>query len=96
MKSSLLWALVGLNALLLVSFIGRFTPSSIAAAPVHRPADYLLIPGEIQSGSTEVVYIVDSSNGMLGGMAYDDATHRLDVMAPIDLNSIFSIAAPSK
>ncbi|MGD1278672.1 MAG: hypothetical protein ABR964_15780 [Tepidisphaeraceae bacterium] len=96
MKSSLLWALVGLNALLLVSFIGRFTPSSIAAAPVHRPADYLLIPGEIQSGSTEVVYIVDTSNGMLGAMAYDESARQLNVMPPISLNSVFSITAPPR
>lgn len=96
MKSSLLWALIGLNVLLLLSFIGRLTPSSIAAAPVHRPADYLLIPGALQSGSTEVVYIVDTSNGMLGAMAFDESARRLEVMAPIDLNSIFSITAPTK
>jgi len=96
MKSSLLWVLVGLNAILLLCFIGRSTPSSIAAIPIHRPSDYLLIPGEIPSGSTEIVYIVDTSNGMLGAMAYDESAHRLDVMAPINLNSIFSVAAPAK
>jgi hypothetical protein len=59
----------------------------------RRPADYIMIPGEIQSGSQAVVYIVDTTNGQLGAMAYDDAQHRLDTMSPIDLGRVFQAGA---
>ena len=51
---------------------------------VRRPADYILIPGEVTGGSSEVVYMVDITNGWLGAMAYDDSAHVLNTMPPID------------
>lgn len=87
MKSTVLWGLVGLNALLLFIYIGHF---SRAEAQVRRPSDYLLIPGELQQGLTEGVYIVDTTNGFLGAMAYDDTSHQLQVMPGINLNQIFT------
>ena len=87
MKSSVLWGLIGLNALLLFIYVGHFSP---AQAQVHRPSDYLLIPGELQQGLTEGVYIVDTTNGFLGAMAYDDTSHQLQVMPPLNLNQLFS------
>lgn len=90
MKSSVLWGLVGLNAVLLFMFIGQFSRSNIAAAQVRRPSDYLLIPGELQQGLTEGVFIVDTNNGMLGAMAYDDTSHQLQVMPSINLNTVLN------
>jgi hypothetical protein len=88
MKSKILWALVGLNlglALLLV--LPRENPAM--AQRVVRPADYLLVPGEISGSAAGVVYILDTSNGLLGAMAYNDSKGVLDVMPSIDLIRMF-------
>jgi len=87
--STVLWTLIGLNAILLFMFAGRATSLSTARAQSHRPADYMLIPGEVPGGSAEVVYILDTTNGKLGAMAYDEPREKLDVMPPIDLNSVY-------
>jgi hypothetical protein len=95
MKSSVLWGLVGLNAVLLFAYIGQFTRPGAADAQVRRPSDYLLIPGEVSGGSTEIVYVVDTTTGRLGGVSYDDASHMVTTMPPINLNTIFSAGAPA-
>ncbi len=96
MKSTVLWALVGLNAVMLFLFAGSFNRLSTAQAQVHRPADYLLIPGEISGGSTGLVYIIDSTNGRLGAMAYDESSRVLQIMPEIDLNRVYSAAAADR
>jgi hypothetical protein len=96
MKSTVLWALVGLNAVLLFLFAGSFNRLSPAQAQVHRPADYLLIPGEISGGSTGLVYIIDSTNGRLGAMAYDESSRILQIMPEIDLTRVYSAAASNR
>jgi hypothetical protein len=93
MKSTVLWALVALNAVLLSIFAGQFNRVSPAQAQFHRVADYLLIPGEVTGGSTALVYIIDATNGRLGAMAYDDSSRTLQTMPAIDLNRIYSVAA---
>ncbi|MGD0141229.1 MAG: hypothetical protein ABSD28_20415 [Tepidisphaeraceae bacterium] len=93
MKSTVFWALVGLNAVLLFTFAGQFNHLNRAQAQLHRPADYLLVPGRVNGSSTSLVYIIDSTNGKLGAMAYDDSTRTLQTMQPIDLNRIYTIAA---
>ncbi len=94
MKRRLLSFLVILNVLLGVSLVFRFMRSNEAVAQVHRPADYILIPGEVTGGASAVVYMVDTTNGWLGAMAYDDARHELDAMPPIDLGRVFNNAPP--
>ena len=95
MKSSVLWGLVGLNAVLLFLFIGQFAHPGAANAQNRRPSDYLLIPGAINGGSSpEVVYVVDITTGKLGGLAYDDSSHTISAMPSVNLNSIFSSVAP--
>ena len=92
MKRRVLWALVALNVLLAVSLAMRFGNDNSAIAQVRRPADYILIPGEVTGGASEVVYMVDTSNGMLGAMAYDDSQHQMITMPPIDLARVFETA----
>jgi hypothetical protein len=96
MKSTVFWSLVGLNAVLLFLFAGQFNHLNSAQAQFKRPADYLLIPGEVTGGSTGLVYIIDSTNGRLGSMAYDDSSHTLQTMPPIDLNRIYAVAAQNQ
>jgi hypothetical protein len=97
MKSTLLWALVVLNAILLCTFVGRVTRDNTAAAqPVaqRRMGDYLVISGEVEGGPAGLVYIVDTSNELLGAMAYDDTSNKIDVMPVISLKPIFDPARP--
>jgi hypothetical protein len=93
MKSTLLWALIILNAVLLATFIGRVVPHNTATAAepaqTRRMGDYLTISGEVEGGPSGVVYILDTSNDLLGAVAYDDSRTTIDVMPVIDLRHVF-------
>jgi len=93
MKSTMLWSLVVVNAVLLAALLGRAMRDNAALAqqpPVNRrPGDYILIPGEVTGGSSSVVYILDTTNGLLGGMSYNDSTHRIETMTPIPVGRNF-------
>ena len=97
MKSLLLWALVVINVLLLISFIGRFgSPNSAVAQPARqapRPGDYLMIPGAITGASNGIVYVIDVTNGRLSAMTYNESRTRLEAMQSVDLNAIFERGA---
>jgi hypothetical protein len=91
MKNVTLWGLVLLNVLLLTAFVGRLSGNDAAAAQANRrPADYLLVPAEItEGGSSAVVYMIDTTNGVLGGMVFDDARRELNTMEPVNLDRVF-------
>jgi hypothetical protein len=96
MKSTILWTLVALNVLLAVMLINRHTQDNAAfaqapgAAAARRPGDYLLIPGDVTGVSSGLVYIVDTNNGWLGAMSYDDSSKKLGVMPRIDITKAMS------
>lgn len=108
MRTTLLWSLAVLNALLLASFLSTLTGSEVAggsavmaqAAPAPgaagtargRPGEYIMIPGEVTGGSSSVVYVIDAVNRQLGAMAYDDTQKQLNVMPPIPLDRVFDAA----
>jgi hypothetical protein len=92
MKSTVLWGLIGLNAILLFMFAGGFNRLPTAHAQFRRPAEYVLIPGRVNGASTSLVYIIDATNGKLGAMGYDDSSRTLQTMPSIDLNRVFSVA----
>jgi hypothetical protein len=95
MKSSVLWSLLGLNAVLLFMFAGGVARPKPADAQVRRvPDDYMMIPGDVSGQTTALVYLVDTTHGRLGAMAYNDSNRTLDIMPPIDLNTIYNTAAP--
>ena len=89
MKDKFIWALIALNAALLIGLVAKFTAPT-AQAQARRPADYLLIGAETQAGINGVVFVIDSSNGRLGGMQYDDGQKQLLAMKPIELNRVFA------
>jgi hypothetical protein len=93
MKSTVIWSLVGLNLLLAAIVIARAIPVPAATAQVNRPSDYLMIPGKVTGLPYSVVYVLDTTRGGLGGMAYNDSRKRVDTMPPIDLNRIFAAGA---
>ncbi len=95
MKSVLLWTLVVVNALLLLGFIGRVQQDNSAIAQpaaARRPGDYLMIPGEVIGGINGLVYVLDTVNGQLSAMTWDDSQKRLAHMRPIDLGAVFQQA----
>jgi hypothetical protein len=96
-RSRLLWALAGLNVLLVMTLAGRLSSSAenTAHAQVKRPSDYIMIPGEVGGGASAVVYLIDTGNGMLGAMTYDDPQKQLHTMPPIDLARVFDGGAPN-
>lgn len=100
MKSTMLWALVALNVLLCVTFLSRFTPGNTAVAAqnaqnARRPGEYAMIPGEITGGSAGVVYIIDTTNGLLTAASYDQTAGggKLVSQAQINLTEIFAQGA---
>jgi len=94
MKTKVLWALVILNVTLCVALIGRFTGDNAAVAQANRrPSNYLMIPGTTAPGSPGVIFLLDTTTGTLGAMAYDDARHELSSMPPIDLDRVFEAGA---
>jgi hypothetical protein len=88
LKSILLWALVWLNVALLVGWAFKLT-SPPAAGQFRAQSNYLMIPGAIQAGNGSVVYIVDTSAGVLSAIYYNDGTGRIQPMVPVDLNREF-------
>ena len=53
------------------------------------PGDMVMISGEVSSGITGLVYIVDTTNGYLSAMTYDDTRGELSAMPKIDLAKCF-------
>jgi hypothetical protein len=95
MKSTVMWTLIFLNAILLGAFYSRIAKPNTAAAQVpaatdRRPGDYLMLAGEVNSANSGIVYIVDTSNGLLGAMTYNDSRKAIDVMPVVDLNQAFN------
>jgi hypothetical protein len=97
MKKRILWALAGLNVLLVMTLAGRLSSSenTAHAQGVKRPSDYVMIPGEVSGGTSAVVYMIDTSNSMLGAITYDDSAKQLNTMPPIDLARVFDGGAPN-
>ena len=91
MKSKILWTLVWVNVALLVGWALKLTTPT-AQAQMHRPGDYLMIPGEIVGGTSALVYVLDTEHGQLSAVTYDDSSGKLFQMPPIDLNQLFAAA----
>lgn len=89
MKHRILVALVALNMVLAIVLVARYSRDNNATAQVRRPAEYVMIPGEVTGGSSAVVYLVDETDGLLGAVTYDSGTSQLNMMPPIDLSRVF-------
>jgi hypothetical protein len=93
MKSAALWALIVLNAVLLLSFFNRVVGPNSAMAqnqPRTRPGDYLMIPTEIQGSTNGVVMVIDQTEGTMSAFSYDDANNRFDAMPKLDLQRVLT------
>jgi len=98
MRSKLVWALVALNVLLLTALVGQWVGPSAAVAQVGgaaaaRPSDYIVLPGTVQGSPTELVYMIDTQNGLLSARFFDGQAFQ--DMAPIPLNRVFNQGGPA-
>lgn len=90
MKSKVLWALVALNVLLMVAlFLPKVSPTAHAAAAPARPGEYIMVPGQVVGGNSEVIYILDETNRMLTARVYDQNAKGFSDMTPIPLDRVF-------
>jgi hypothetical protein len=98
MKRKIFWSLAVLNVALLAMFIMRQTRDNAAMAQratgvgvvgaAGRSGDYVLIPGEVNGGNSEVVYVIDTVGQQLSAVAYDDSRQTVDAMTPVDLGRL--------
>ena len=91
MKSKIIWCLAGINVAMALSLVLPYIRENtlMAQQRVDRPADYMLIPGDISGSDAGVVYILDESNSVLSAMAFQDSSNRIEVLQPIDLIRVF-------
>jgi len=89
----ILWALLVINAVLLCFWAFKLTAPKPAEAQFNRPGDYLLVPGEVVGGNSDVIYILDQTNGLLSAMTFDDSRGKIESMQALNLNQIFQAAA---
>jgi hypothetical protein len=95
MRSKLVWALVALNVLLAATLAARWmkpqTAMAAQAGGAARPGDYIMVPAEVVGGSSTLIFVVDTSNNQLSGMAFDQ--NQLVALPPIDLTRVFDARA---
>jgi hypothetical protein len=89
MKSAVLWALGALNVILAAILINKYLPEQAAHAQAGRPSDYIMVPGQLNGIPNGVVFMIDTSQGYLSAMSYDDTQNQLSPMPKIDLNQVF-------
>ena len=96
MKSTVLWALIALNAMLATTFVLRMIKPNAAYAQNNRPGDYIMLPGTAIGQSGAMIYIIDQSSQQLSGLMVDQKG-RLEAVRPLDLKRAMAggAAAPA-
>jgi hypothetical protein len=92
MKTTVIWALVALNAMLLGVLAWRYMPENQAYAQARRPGDYLMMPVDFQGARTGIVAVLDTTNNELAAIATDDANMknaRISAQRSIKLTELF-------
>jgi hypothetical protein len=89
-RSTLLWALALLNAVLLVALTAKLGGENTAQAQARGRGDYVMIPARMTHAPNGVMYIIDTRNGLLSGFAFDSNRGDLAAMPPINLGRVFA------
>jgi len=76
MKSTVLWALIALNAMLATTFVLRMVKPNAAYAQNNRPGDYIMLPGTAIGQSGAMIYIIDQSSQQLSGLRRSEGQAR--------------------
>jgi hypothetical protein len=92
MRSKTLWALIALNVMLVALLVTRWMkPQTAMAQAAPRPGDYIMVPAEVIGGTSSLIFVIDTSNNQLSGIAFDQ--NNLVALAPIDLSRVFQAGA---
>jgi hypothetical protein len=92
-RSKTLYALVALNAALLVGLVWKMGGENTVHAQRAARGDYVMVPAELTAATNGVIYIVDTRNGMLSAMMYDNNKKTFMTMAPINVTRILEAGA---
>jgi hypothetical protein len=88
-----IWLLIWVNVFLLLGLALRLTSPQAAQAQLRaRASDYDMIPGQVIGSPTSFVYILDTAQGRLSAVTYDDSSGRTFALPPIDLTQVFQAA----
>jgi hypothetical protein len=80
---------VALNVLLAAGLVVQWVrPNTAVAQAAPRPSDYILIPGSVQGNPAQIIYMIDTQNGLLS--ARSAVNNRMVDMRPLDLNRLFN------
>lgn len=96
MKRNVIAVLIVVNTLLAGLLVYRYIQPNMAVAQVRQPGNYVLISGEANGISGDLVYVLDVANGELSAMVSNQNNEKLEAMAPINLHQIFDNAMQSK
>jgi len=88
-RSRVLWGLAFLNAVLAMVLVWKLGGENVAQAQRPVRSEYAMVPADIPGAANGVIYVIDTSNGLLGAFFYDNNRKALDVMPPIDLVRLF-------
>lgn len=95
-KTTVIWALVALNALLLGGMLFRTNNAATAQVGGRAvPGEYSMVPGDIVGGNGAVIYILDETNRKLTARQFDLNKRAFGDMAPIDLDRVFAAPNPA-
>ena len=84
-RTVILWALVAINAVLLVVVLNRYLRPNTAMAQAPAPGDYMVSPGVLSGQSDGVMFVLDTRNGLLNIIGYNSVTGQLGASTPIDV-----------
>ena len=95
MKKKVVYGLALLNVALATLLVLRYSTENRAQAQAARgPTDVIMVPGQLPSGSSSVLYLIDVGNHQLSAMAFDQGRQEVDFLSPpLDLNRVFEGAA---
>jgi TRAP-type uncharacterized transport system fused permease subunit len=90
MKTTVIWFLVALNAMLLGALVWKYLPTNYAEAQVRRPGDYVMIPVDFPGARAGTVVILDSTTREMSAIMFDDTQKTIGAMPPIKLDDVFA------
>jgi len=88
--SKLLWGLAFLNAVLVMVLMWKVGGENTAVAQVRGRSDIIIIPTDMPGATNGVMFMLDTQNGILGAVFYDQNQRALNVTQPIDVGRLFA------
>ncbi len=84
-RSKTIWALAFLNAVLVIVLMFKIGGEPTARAQPRARGDLIMIPTDMPGVANGVMFLLDTQNGILGAIYYDQNQRALNVTQPIDV-----------